>query len=450
MKQYLCFFIAIFITFLSSPVSIQAQDWAPQAFGLLPIDYGVFSISVVNENVVWAAAFNRPKGVSPALPLDHVAKVLKTTDGGISWEVFDVEETPGRVILDIVAFDENTAFISTQDSNNGSGKGLFKTEDGGQTWVEKFDNVAGGGRIHFFNPLEGLIINAQFIATTADGGDNWQTVPSANIPAFQNGEFSILASGINSYQVIGDNVWHGTSKGRVYRSKDKGRNWEVFNTSLGSSAFITSVVFKDELNGIAIDTKEETTLFSKTADGGETWENMSTNLGLSLTGLAYIPGTNVLIGTSGPTLSPSNQGTAYSEDDGKTWFIINSGQPMGAFQFLNANTGWSSRGLVTSPDQEVMYKWKGDIFVGIKNIAPLANYRIFPNPYYDVIFLERKANGPEITAYSLYDNNGKILQSGLLQSNHSKLNFGAVDPGIYFLELRGEAYKTVKKIIKAN
>lgn len=45
------------------------------------------------------------------------------------------------------------------------------------------------------------------MATTQDGGDSWQIVSPGNIPSFQIDEFTLLSSGNNSCQVIGNHVW---------------------------------------------------------------------------------------------------------------------------------------------------------------------------------------------------------------------------------------------------
>ncbi|MCO6491701.1 MAG: hypothetical protein J5I98_25010 [Phaeodactylibacter sp.] len=97
--------------FLFQPLN--AQSWEGQAIGILPNNYGVFDISIVDENIVWAIAYDRSTG--SGIPLDHITKVLKTTDGGLTWESFDIEEAEGRISFDIEAFDSSTAFITTQD-----------------------------------------------------------------------------------------------------------------------------------------------------------------------------------------------------------------------------------------------------------------------------------------------------------------------------------------------
>lgn len=122
MKKFLTLF-AICLT----ACTLNAQ-WQPQAVNTLPVGYNVLGLSVVNDKVVWAVSH---KTFSNSIPKDHVSKVLRSTDAGQTWQVHDIEEATGRVSWDIQAFDSLTAWIISQDYNNGSGRGLFKTTDGG-------------------------------------------------------------------------------------------------------------------------------------------------------------------------------------------------------------------------------------------------------------------------------------------------------------------------------
>jgi photosystem II stability/assembly factor-like uncharacterized protein len=349
-----------YLVFLLSPLLVQSQNWEQQAIDLLPNNYGVFAVSAVNENVVWAVAWDRTSG-SP-VPLDNITKVIKTVDGGANWIVYDVEEATGKISFDIVAFDENVAMITTQSLNNGLGRGVFKTIDGGVTWVEKFHHSAGGIWIRFFNQNDGVIINRSNMATTNDGGENWVLVPPENIPAFQEDEFTVFYTGTNSCQILGDHVWFGTDHGRVYRSNDKGLTWEASNTTLGNSALVSSVAFKDPLNGIAIDASSSITKFSKTTDGGQTWAALTSSPDLPIKNITFVPGTeNTLIGVG--TYAASLLESAYSVNFGETWTIIDGEIPSGATQFINSTIGWSSSGRIFTSNQPAIYKWDGtDVF----------------------------------------------------------------------------------------
>lgn len=100
-------------------------QWEPQGIGLLPNNYGIFSISVVDENVVWAVAGDQQYSV-------FVPKMLRTLDGGANWEVVNIEEANGYLVYDIEAWDDMTAIISSVLFGTATTK-LYKTTDGGNT-----------------------------------------------------------------------------------------------------------------------------------------------------------------------------------------------------------------------------------------------------------------------------------------------------------------------------
>ena len=78
--------------------NINAQ-WQPQGIGLLPDEYTVLSISVVDEKIVWAVAANETW-------TNYLPKVLRTIAGGDTWEMKDVEEATGKFSIDIFGMDE--------------------------------------------------------------------------------------------------------------------------------------------------------------------------------------------------------------------------------------------------------------------------------------------------------------------------------------------------------
>src|SRR5262245_2052849 len=71
---------------------------------LTPPDYELNSISVVNDQVVWAVA-------SGFASVNHLNKVIRTIDGGRSWQAFDVEAAKGNISLDIVGRSKDEAWI---------------------------------------------------------------------------------------------------------------------------------------------------------------------------------------------------------------------------------------------------------------------------------------------------------------------------------------------------
>ncbi|MEL6925771.1 MAG: hypothetical protein AAFO94_17125, partial [Bacteroidota bacterium] len=285
MKRNTLIAVAILCLSLSSG---KAQQWVEQGFGLLPVKYGVFDISIVDEQIIWAVAFDHDI-IFTGIPEEHIIVVLRTLNGGESWELVEVDEAVGRASFDIEAINDSTAFITTNDFNNGKGRGVFKTTDGGQSWEEIFHDVSAGVWLRFFGPEEAIVINARGMASTKDGGVSWQTLELDSLNGFLEDEATLISSSNTSLEKIGNTLWFGTSRGRVFRSQDKGQHWEVYDTPFRDSAAILSISFLDSLNGMIVTGFGPVTELARTKDGGETWTKVVPDVEARLTMVSFIP-----------------------------------------------------------------------------------------------------------------------------------------------------------------
>jgi len=131
--------------------------------------------------------------------------------------------------------------------------------------------------IAFGDPVDGRFT----IIRTNNGGTNWSSIPSANLPIAIPGEAAFAASG-SSITVIGRrDVWFATggAAARVFHSIDQGLTWSVANTPMlsgSASAGIFSISFVDRNTGFVVGgdyqkEKESNANFARTSDGGKTW-----------------------------------------------------------------------------------------------------------------------------------------------------------------------------------
>lgn len=305
-------------------------------------------ISVPDQNAIWGLTY---------VASGATQEFTRSTDGGANWSGGNIPDCSTCNGSDIFALDANTAWAALFD-NNGGGK-VFKTSDGGSTWTHQATaawSAAAGSFpdiIHFFNANEGVTMGDPTggyfeIYTTTDGGDNWVRVPQADIAANESGEFGI----VNVMTALGDNIWFGTNKGRIYKSADKGLHWTVSDTPLGD-VFVGAIAFKDANNGFAVSSDQVgTNNIIQTTDGGATWTLMSSNTGSLLfrNGFTYVPG------TPGTFMLGSSQGSGFSTDDCNTWVTADA-LVHTEVQFVNSELGWSG-GTGGS-----LFKWEGPVEV---------------------------------------------------------------------------------------
>jgi len=222
-----------------------------QSIQLERLDSGVQEsfrgLSVINRNVAWVSGTG--------------GTVLRTVDGGKSWQNISVPEMNKTDFRDITGFDTHTAIVMGIDKP----ARFFKTTNGGKTWsLIYYDDREGVffDGMSFWNKKYGIAFSDpvgghHLLIRTTDGGNTWQDVPLKNIPEKLDPEFGFAASG-TGIPVAGRNtVWLGMggTKSRVFKSEDGGLHWTVAETPLvhgGQSTGIYSLCFKDKKIGIAV------------------------------------------------------------------------------------------------------------------------------------------------------------------------------------------------------
>ena len=140
----------------------------------------------------------------------------RTTDGGNHWIPGKVSELPDYLLVGIAPLSATVCYGSLANFNTGNTK-IVKTTDGGITWTVKMNYDFGEAfelffaDIYFFNENDGLVYGDQSdgyltIFTTQDGGNHWTRVPEANMPAALTDEASYVfsAEGIGQYFLDGE------------------------------------------------------------------------------------------------------------------------------------------------------------------------------------------------------------------------------------------------------
>jgi len=323
LKIISCFVFVLFVT-----MTIQGQ-WQKQDVSATADFRG---LDVVNENIIWASGI---KGT-----------VVRTTDGGKTWDVFNVPDAEKLDFRDIEAFDANTAYVLS--IGNGESSRIYKTIDGGKNWQLQFRNTNEKAFFDAFafwdsehgiamsDPVDGFFLTI----STEDGGKTWRQMDADKMPRAMEGEAAFAASGTCIFTQGKQNVWivTGGKTARVFRSVNRGKSWLVSETPIISGADATgifSVSFRNAKNGIIAGgdyTKpnEGTKNIAVTKDGGKTWTPLVLTTGyrscVVYAGKAYIA-----VGTSGSDIS---------FDNGKTWRALDK-ENYNSVAVFNSKSIWA-------------------------------------------------------------------------------------------------------------
>ena len=314
-------------------LAIAAPVWTEQPSGVTARLRGV---SAVSDRVAWASG--------------NGGTVLRTADGGATWQRLVIPDAEKLDFRDIDAVNEQTAYALSIGS--GEASRIYKTTDAGKTWALQFTNTdpkaffdamafwdADRG-IAFSDSVDGQLV----ILRTTNGGAAWTRVPATGLPAALDSEGAFAASGTNVTVVGRDHAWIGTSRSRVLRSSDGGLTWSVAPTPLatGDSTGIFSIAFRDTTHGVIVggDYRKENEAIDNaavTSDGGRTW-SMVKGLSGFRSVVSYLPG------AATPTLvAVGPQGADQSIDDGRTWTPMSGVSGLHTFAFARqGRIGWGA------------------------------------------------------------------------------------------------------------
>jgi photosystem II stability/assembly factor-like uncharacterized protein len=343
-------------------VTAKAQ-WQVLNPGFTADSVGFYEMSLPDKNTVWAVCYDGWFGLLSGKPM---LSFTRTTDGGATW-------TPGKVGTDrtlrfsnISAIDGQEAWVAMHKMDYstiptlryvgfGKGGGVFHTTDGGVSWEhtdpgELFDNNSTPRFVHFKDKNHGIAVgdpNQDYweIYLTNNKGKKWKRVSTENIPEPLANE----RGWISGYAVVGNTIWFGTTAGRMYKSLDFGKTWEVHTMTLMTGTEVNEIAFLDDgLTGVAHlrnNTIGRTYVFS-TTDGGLTWTNYFQPANWKNSRVTAVPGTNAFVSTSTHP-NPLFTGSSVSYDAGQTWTHIDQTARKAVCRFFDANTGYAGSFYVT-------------------------------------------------------------------------------------------------------
>ena len=223
-----------------------------------PIACLPWSVKATSSSVCWISADSK--------------HIYRTTDGGLTWVNVADSLVIKREVFFIDALDSNVAIVTTTPNDTTF---LYRTTNGGKTWQQVYF-LKGGfiDGIHMFDSLTGVAISDPVggkwgIIKTTDGGATWSR--TANEPTQVSGEFSFVPSCISFAGI--SHFWFSTRRGVLYKSTDRGENWEAHSVPFRGAI---PVCFIDSLSGFITETQDPALRKGAiTTDGGNSWDTLS-------------------------------------------------------------------------------------------------------------------------------------------------------------------------------
>ncbi|HWR13616.1 MAG TPA: hypothetical protein VN577_02215 [Terriglobales bacterium] len=247
---------------------------------------GYLTLDPKDPNVIWVGTGenNAQRSVS------YGDGVYKSEDAGKTWTNVGLKKSEhiGRIIVD--PRDSKVVYVAAQGPlwSAGGDRGLYRTKDGGKTW-EKILNISENTGIsdlvqdpenpdtmyatayqrrrHVWTLIDGGPEAA--IYKTTDGGANWTKLKNG-LPKVELGRIGLAIAPSNP-NIIYATVEAADGKGGIFRSVDKGSNWERRNP-FDSGAMYYSQINVDPKNPDRI--YVGSVYYKVSDDGGKTLRNL--------------------------------------------------------------------------------------------------------------------------------------------------------------------------------
>ena len=310
----------------------------------------------------------RPDNPDVMYVTDAWAGVFKSTDGGQTWFPANNGITTrtgesGDAIpvfcLTIDPHDYDTIWVGTQNV-----RGIFKSTDGGESWVEMDNGVVEYEGITFrgftVDPRSSDVVYAaaelsswawageertgrEFDMTggvvykTTDGGQNWTAVwRGDNLARYiwidpRNPDVVYVSTGIFDREAANSDPAKGLPGGEgVLKSTDGGQTWQPVNNGLGN-LYVGSLFMHPQnpdvlLAGTGNNQYYEGAGVYLSTDGGASWQHTLTRDNINAVEFAL----------SNPNIAYAGSANAVyrSEDGGHTWQLVSGGE-----------SGWGAPGV---------------------------------------------------------------------------------------------------------
>jgi len=344
--------------------------------------------------------------------------------------------------------------ISPTNAYLASGNGLFKTTDGGVTWLSNFLPSTNFASVQFVNTDTGYTVASRIYKTT-DGGSNWNIMP--DIPG------ALFTPNENLQFTNANTGFVNASHGSVFRTVDGGNSWNQIKNAAGLGS-VLGMCFVNNTTGYTVGYA-----ISKTTNSGMTW-SMQTSPTTSLLNDVYFVNANEgwAVGDDGTIITTADGGTTWSlqtssvtnqltsvhftnnlegiavgksgiilktKDGGTTWYtqMSNTTENLNDIHFLDPNIG-----LAIGANRTILKTTTGGDFASALNSLKkedVMKLQLFPNPVTNTVNVKAEE---KINSVSIYNMAGNIISQQKTSSKNVTINTEAIATGNYRMMINYE------------
>ena len=305
--------------------------WSYVNTGFNAISVSAIALDPIDPDIIYIGTgeishYRRPLVGTPGARASYGMGILKSTDGGVSWNQTGLTWTFPEItaVQKIIINPQNRSVIFAATS-----EGVFKSQDGGTTWIQTptpvmaMDVIMSPADTSTLFSAHGNLNSSPVpgVYKTTNSGYTWTRL-SGGLPTVNFGRTSLSISSSAPYTIyagIADAVTSQTLG--LYKSTDNGNTWSLINTQnyVGSQGWYDNV--------IAVHPQSPDTIYCaglnihKSIDGG--------------INLPEISGGAVHVDHHAIVFHPSNPRIVYFGTDGGVYKTTNGGN-----SFIDCNNGF--------------------------------------------------------------------------------------------------------------
>ncbi len=286
-------FAAVFFTFavsanIAAPALADDHGGKPQ-----PTEYAVAS-----DMVAQALLLDVARAGSRMVAVGEFGHVLLSDNNGDSWR--QAASVPTRNTLVGVSFIDNQTGYAV-----GHAATILKTVDGGENWALQYVERNGETplfAVHFADAQNGIAVGGfSYTFATDNGGESWI---QRNLVEDSYDDFHLN----DVFADTKGNLYIPAEFGTVYKSRDRGQNWQAIETGYDGSFW----------GGLGL-SNGDVLVFGmrgnvwRSANAGKSWKKAKTGTDQSVSGGTQLDdGRVVLAGLSGTVLVSKNGGKSFT------------------------------------------------------------------------------------------------------------------------------------------
>jgi photosystem II stability/assembly factor-like uncharacterized protein len=212
-----------------------------------------------------------------AVAVGDIGTVIKTTDGGMNW---DVQHHAGGASVNLKSIhfiDKLTGWaVGGNQYAKGKGNVVLKTNDGGTSWTSvKTDTSLAYHAVYFVDKDTGIVVGEDgIVLRTTNGGNSWDTKKMDDYIGYGWLDIFDLFEITFSNKQTGWIVGAGYYGNEIYKTTDCGKTWRWDEYIIEPKIFsgLYDICFTDDLHGYIVG---DMGVFLKTTDGGTTWQHQN-------------------------------------------------------------------------------------------------------------------------------------------------------------------------------